>query len=64
MWLKLIGPVLKFIQWLGTILVMKKAGRDAERADNSEKTLETASRVTQPLSDPELQRVREKWRRD
>lgn len=40
------------------------AGKATERADNVQKTLDTVERVTSPLSDPELQRVREKWRRD
>ena len=63
-WLKLLGPLLKLIQWLGTMLVMKKAGRDEVRAEAAEKTLETVSRGRAPLSDPELERVRKKYRRD
>lgn len=42
----------------------KKAGKDQVRAEAAEKTLETISKVNSPLSDPELERVRQKYRRD
>ena len=57
MWLNLIGPVLKFIQWLGTMLVMKKAGRDEERAKNAEAAVETIERVSRPILDAERERL-------
>jgi len=53
-----------FVLIAGLLWRTKKAGRDQVRADNAEKSLETVSKANAPFSDPDLQRVREKWRRD
>lgn len=42
----------------------KKTGQAVERGKTAEKALETISKANAPFSDPDLQRVREKWRRD
>lgn len=60
----LAGALVKLLTWLGTIFLIRKGAKDAVRADAAEETLEVVKRVTQPLSDPELERVRQKYRRD
>lgn len=60
----LAGAIVKLLTWLGTIFLIRKGAKDAVRADTAEATLETATRVVAPLSDPELERVRKKYRRD
>lgn len=48
----------------GLLWRAKKAGKDTVRAEVAEDALEKISKANAPFSDPDLQRVREKWRRD
>lgn len=60
-WVKL---VLGILGKLLPLLMAWKAGKDDERADTAEKTVETIDRVTAPVSDDERERVRSRYRRD
>lgn len=42
----------------------RKAGRDAVKAADQKETLDAIRAANAPLSDPELEEVRKKWRRD
>lgn len=46
------------------VVMLRKGGKDAARADAAEETINDIQNANRPLSDPELQRVRERWRRD
>lgn len=52
-----LGPLLKLLTWLGQTLFAWKAGKDNERANNAEQTIETVERVTAPISDDERERL-------
>ncbi len=52
-----LGPLLKLLTWIGQALLIWKAGKDDERADNAEKTIETIDRVAAPVSDDERERL-------
>lgn len=54
----------KFLSWLGTILIMRKGAKDDLRADTAEKAIETITDANRPVADNELERVRDKYRRD
>ena len=56
-----LGPILKLLSWLGQAIFAWKAGKDDERADTAEKTVETIDRVTAPVSDDERERL---WSRN
>ena len=47
----------------GLLWRAKKAGKDQVRADNAEATVEAINKANAPLSDPELERVRARFRR-
>ena len=42
----------------------RKGGKDAVRADNAEDSLAEIRKATAPVSDDDLKRVRDKYRRD
>lgn len=63
-WSALAGLVAKLLGWLGFTFLVRRGAKDSVRADNAEATVEAVKRASAPLSDGELQRVREKWRRD
>jgi hypothetical protein len=52
-----LAPLLKLITWLGQTLFAWKAGKDDERADNAEKTIEVIERVTAPVGNDERERL-------
>lgn len=57
MWAGIAKAVLGFFANLLTLWLVRQGGRDDERADNAEKTLETVERVTAPVSDDERERL-------
>lgn len=63
-WTALVAPILKFITWLGTVLIARKAGKDAVKADVAEKGLSNAEKANRAASDPvQLDSVRERFKR-
>lgn len=58
-----LGPLVKFLTWLGTMFLIRKGAKDEVRAESAEESLETVKRVNAPLSDVDLERVRSKWRK-
>lgn len=59
-----LGPLLKFLSWLGQALFAWKAGKDNERAKNAENTVEQITEANAPASDADVERVVLKYRRD
>ena len=60
----LAGAIVKLLTWLGTIFLIRKGAKDATKLDAAKETIAAVKRADAPLHDGELQRVREKWRRD
>ena len=50
-WLKLLGPVLKFLSWLGTILLARKSGKDSVRKEVAENNVKAAKRIAKAVGD-------------
>lgn len=54
----------KLLSWLGTVLIMRQGAKAEERADSAEKTLETVVEANRPAEPADIERVRDKYRRD
>ena len=47
-----------------TIFIARQSGKDSARADSAERTIEVVRDVNRPADDAELERVRDKYRRE
>lgn len=59
-----VGLALTGLAFLALFLFGRRAGKDAVKAKAAEESLDEIRKANAPLSDPELERVRNKWRRD
>lgn len=60
----IIGLGVAGLAFLALFLLGRKAGKDAVKAKTSEKTIEQIVDAVRPPTDVELDRVRNKYRRD
>lgn len=64
MWAALGKLILGVLSHVLTLWLARKSGKDAQRADQAEATIDEAARANAPITDADRERVREKYRRD